>query len=132
MIAQCGGGPNIATLRAEAAVVMKSEHFAPYFGDWPGPWVFAGPDATASRLIQVGFEKIHTDLESSPQRFPDADAYRTFLKTVIFGAHLARLPSDELKDAFLDELTRVAARATPPFLVDYWRLNIRAQRPLPD
>ena len=129
LIAQCGGGPNLATLRAQAAELMKTSPFAPSFEGWPGPWEFAGADVTAGRLRTVGFRQVRTALETSPTRLPDAAAYREYLRTVVLGAHLARLPDDALRDRFLDALTVQAAAAEPPFLLDYWRLNIRAQRP---
>ncbi|MHB1415081.1 MAG: hypothetical protein ACYC1C_07490 [Chloroflexota bacterium] len=58
------------------------------------------------------------------------EQYREFPATVIFRAHLARIPDDELLVRFVKALARLAATAEPPFEVDYWRLNIRAQRPL--
>jgi trans-aconitate 2-methyltransferase len=129
LVAQCGGGPNLATLRAGAAELMRSPLFAPSFTGWAGPWAFAGADVTAARLRTAGFTQVITGLETSPERLPDAAAYREYVRTVVLGAHLARLPDAALRDRFLDDLTAQAAAATSPFSLDYWRLNIRAQRP---
>jgi hypothetical protein len=42
--------------------------------------------------------------------------------------HLARLPRDE-RQAFVNALTVEAAGDSPPYTLDYWRLNISARRP---
>jgi hypothetical protein len=59
----------------------------------------------------------------------DADEFRAFITTVVIRDQLARLPDQALKDAFVNELTRRAATDTPPFELDYWRLNMSARRP---
>jgi len=45
------------------------------------------------------------------------------------GEHLARLP-EEKRAPFIDTLTEGAELEEPPFVLDYWRLNMRATRPL--
>ena len=49
--------------------------------------------------------------------------------TAIFRPHLARLPDDRLKTAFVDALASQAAADPVPFELDYWRLDIDATRP---
>ena len=127
--AQCGGGPNLERLLARAKVLMTSPELAPYFGDWPGPWEFADDITTANRLQDAGFTDITTWLYESATPMDDAVAYRAFLANVILGEHLARLPEDK-HAAFLDALTEGAATEDPPFVFDYWRLNMRASRPI--
>jgi trans-aconitate 2-methyltransferase len=127
--AQCGGGPNLDLLLARAKMLMTSPELAPYFGDWPGPWEFADDITTANRLQDAGFTDITSWLYEAPTPMADAGAYRSFLTNVIFGEHLARLPQ-ELHTGFIDALTEGAAAEDPPFLLDYWRLNIRATRPI--
>lgn len=127
LVAQCGGGPNIERLLARGRDLQATPRFAPYFEGWPGPWEFANAETTAARLQAAGFSDIETNLEYMPALMADADAFREFLTNVIFGSHLARLPSEELRQAYVDSLTVDAARDDPPFELDYWRLNMRAR-----
>lgn len=126
--AQCGGGPNLARLQARIDALAAEPDFAPYLGNWAGPWNFQNDVATAGRLANAGFDQIETGLISAPAVFDDAAAYREFIGTVVFGQHLARLPTATLRDAFLDRLTAQAASDPTPFELDYWRLNLQARR----
>lgn len=127
--AQCGGGPNLAALLARAGDLMASPTFAPFFAGWPGPWHFADDAATAGRLRTAGFVDVAAYLEEAPTILPDAATYHDFLRDVIFGVHLARLPDDGLRHAFVETLTREGAADDPPFFLDYWRLNMSARKP---
>jgi trans-aconitate 2-methyltransferase len=127
--AQCGGGSNLERLFDRALVLMRSPELAPYFEGWGGPWEFADDVTTANRLQDAGFIDITTWLYEAPTAFDDANAYRSFLTNVIFGEHLARLPEAE-RAPFIERLVDGAALEDPPFVLDYWRLNMRASRPL--
>jgi len=129
LVAQCGGGPNLKLLLQRVAELMAREPYASYFDGWLGPWHFADPESTAVRLADAGFSAIHTDLEFHPAVMPDADEFRTFLETVILREHLHRLPKDALKSAFIASLTDQAAEDDPPYVLDYWRLNLSGTRP---
>lgn len=129
IVAQCGGGPNLARLRERAERLLRAEPYATHIGDWPGPWTFATNIETATRMEALGFVDVRTGLEEQPTPMPDEAAYREFLATVIFGEHLSRLPSDELRTSFLDTLTAHARTDKPPFELDYWRLNLQGRRP---
>jgi len=129
LVAQCGGGPNIARLHERAAALMREPHFAPHFESWQEPWEFADAETTARRLQESGFEDVRTSLVSAPVVQPDASAFRTFITTVICRPHLAYLADPGLRDAFVQGLTEQASHDTPPFELDYWRLNIEAKRP---
>jgi trans-aconitate 2-methyltransferase len=131
LVAQCGGGRNLDHLLHRTADLTTRPRFAPYFENWVGPWEFADDTTTAERLRKAGFVAIETSLESAPTKMPDAAAYRDFLTNVILRAHLARIPDPNLRVAFVDHLTELAEADNPPFLLDYWRLNMKAQRPLP-
>lgn len=129
IVAQCGGGPNIARLHERAVDLMREPRFAPYFTSWQEPWEFADADTTSRRLEAAGFADIRTGLVAAPVLQPDFDAFRTFITTVICRPHLAYLPEANLRDTFVQMLTEQAAQDTPPFELDYWRLNIEATRP---
>jgi trans-aconitate 2-methyltransferase len=129
LVAQCGGGPNLDHLLHRAADLTTRPRFAPYFENWVGPWEFADDSTTAKRLKKAGFVEIETSLESAPTKMHDAAAYREFLTNVILRSHLNRIPDPNLRLAFVDHLTELAEADNPPFLLDYWRLNMKAQRP---
>jgi trans-aconitate 2-methyltransferase len=127
--AQCGGGPNLKRAHALAERVMHAPPFTSFFARWPGPWEFADATTTADRLRAAGFVDIDTNLEEAPTSLASEDDYREFVTTVIYHPHLDRLPSAELKQAFLDRVTALSARDDPPFTLDYWRLNLAARKP---
>lgn len=129
LIAQCGGGPNIEAVANRALALLQTDPFAAVNAPWEGPWNFADAPETIERLTAAGF--IHADAEviHAPVIMPDEAAYREFLGTVVLGTHLNRLPTTELKDAFLDEMVVQGRTDDPAWLLDYWRLNLQAQRP---
>jgi len=125
---QCGGGPNLARFRGQAATIMRQPRFGSYFEGWAGPWEFADAETTARRLSAAGFVDIETGVEPAPVMLPDASTYRDFVATAVVRIHLQRLPP-AIGDAFLDALVEPAAMGQPPFAIDYWRLNLRGRRP---
>lgn len=127
--AQCGGGANLARAHAHAEAVMALPAFADFYREWREPWNFAEPDATARLLRAVGFADTRCWLEETPVTFPDDETYRAFMKTVVLRPHLARLPDDAVRAAFLERVAARAADDDPPFTLDYWRLNLRATKP---
>ncbi|MFL5771042.1 MAG: hypothetical protein ACJ765_13280 [Chloroflexota bacterium] len=62
-------------------------------------------------------------LHDEPTRFEPGEPFKAFLRTVILGAHLERLPAAD-HEAFVDE---VAGRL-PNAEIDYVRLNVTARR----
>ena len=113
LVAQCGGAGNIASVREILATV----------GDgWLGTNRYETPEATEARLRAAGFVDVETWLQPEPTRFERREL-ETFLRTVVLGAHLERLPEIE-RDAFVHE---VASRLPEP-VIDYVRLNIVAAR----
>lgn len=129
LIAQCGGGPNIAAVANRALAILRQEPFATVVGDWDGPWHFAAPQDTVARLGSAGFARPQAELIHAPVVLDDEAAYREFLQTVVLGTHLERLPDDALRSRFLDEMVQLGATDDPPWLLDYWRLNLQGQRP---
>jgi len=114
LVAQCGGAGNIATIEAVLRTV----------GDgWVGVHHFETPEATNRRLEAAGFVDIDCWLNDEPTAMEPGDPFRSYLRTVVLGAHLERLPPED-RDAFVDE---VVARL-PGTTIDYVRLNILATR----
>jgi trans-aconitate 2-methyltransferase len=114
LVAQCGGAGNIASVRGVLATI----------GDgWLGASHFETPEATTERLAAAGFEDVECWLAEEPTDFAPGEPLETYLRTVILGAHLARLPEGE-RDAFV----RLVAERLPAPRIDYVRLNILARR----
>jgi trans-aconitate 2-methyltransferase len=114
LVAQCGGVGNIASVKRVLATI----------GDgWIGPAHYETPMATVRRLDAVGFVDIECWLNDEPTRFEPGEPLEAFLRTVILGPNLERLPPDE-RAGFVHE---VATRLPDP-LIDYVRLNIVARR----
>ncbi|MGK2851349.1 MAG: class I SAM-dependent methyltransferase [Candidatus Limnocylindrales bacterium] len=114
LVAQCGGVGNIATVQRALAAI----------GDgWLGPVHFETPLATIRRLDAAGFVDIECWLTDEPTRFAPGEPFESYLRTVVLGAHLERLPADE-HDGFVAAV--VAGIGEP--VIDYMRLNIVARR----
>jgi len=129
LIAQCGGGSNIAAVANRALSVLRREPWAELVGPWDGPWNFAGARDTVARLGSAGFMHPTAELIHAPVVMADEAAYREFLSTVVLGTHLERIPDDALRDAFVDEMVDAGSTDDPAWSLDYWRLNLQAQRP---
>lgn len=129
LVAQCGGAGNVRRITERCADLMRQPLFAPYFESWVDGWEFADAETTAARLRDAGFEDIETSIEAAPVLQPDADAYREFVAHVVIRRHLAQIQDPALRDHFVDLLTTRAAGDTPPFELDYRRLNMSAQKP---
>jgi ubiquinone/menaquinone biosynthesis C-methylase UbiE len=126
--AQCGGGPNLAGLLSRAQALISAPPLQRFFAGWRSPWEYASAETTAERLRGAGFTEISTGLEPAPVLLAGAEQYREYLGNVIFHRHLERIPDTARRNWFLDELTRQSAQDDPPFLLDYWRLNLSARK----
>jgi trans-aconitate 2-methyltransferase len=114
LVAQCGGVGNVASIRRVLATIADG---------WPGPAHYATPLATVRRLDAAGFVDVECWLTDEPTRFEPGEPFETFLRTVILGAHLERLPQEE-REPFV----HLVAQRLPEPLIDYVRLNIVARR----
>jgi len=65
-------------------------------------------------------------VEAAPTVLDNAQQYREFISNIIFRRHLAVLPGEDLRAAFIDNLVEEGAADNPQFLLDYWRLNLSA------
>jgi trans-aconitate methyltransferase len=129
LIAQCGGGPNILNVRQRAQVLMEAEPLRQFFAGWPGPWYFASPELTRTRLETAGFVDVETSTVAAPVKLTSYDTCRDYLENVILGTHLDRIAQPALRAPFLDRLAEQFSADDPPWVFDYWRLNISARRP---
>ena len=114
LVAQCGGVGNIASIQRVLATL----------GDgWLGDVHFETPEATRRRLEAAGFGDIDCWLTDEPTAFEPGEPLEAYLRTVVLGSHLARMPPSK-HDAFV----RAVAAGLPEPRIDYVRLNIAARR----
>jgi trans-aconitate 2-methyltransferase len=114
LVAQCGGSGNIASIQRVLATI----------GDgWTGPAHFETVLATTRRLDAAGFVDVDCWLTDELTRFDPGEPFETYLRTVVLGAHLERLPPGE-RDAFV----HAVAEGVGESVIDYVRLNIVARR----
>lgn len=128
LVAQCGGGPNLAVLLGRADRLMRDPRFAAYFEEWTEPTYFSDAETAARRMRAAGFEDVETSIEPAPTSFDAPVEFQEFIANVCVRHHLARLPPRE-RELFLRELTVAAAGDSPPLTLDYWRLNLTGRRP---
>ncbi|MDN3351387.1 class I SAM-dependent methyltransferase [Actinomadura sp. DC4] len=112
--ADCGGKGNIAHVRAAVEDVL---------GAPTDIWHFAGAEETRERLERAGFTDVRAELVPDPARLEPGEQFDSYLRTVVLGAHLDRVPPAE-HDAFV---SAVAERLAEP-VVDYVRLEFSAKR----
>jgi trans-aconitate methyltransferase len=127
LMAQCGGGPNLARILRRAHALMESPRFAAFFADWKDPQNYQDAESTAARLRAAGFVDVETNIEPAPFSMPNAEVFSQFLATVTLRQHVARIPVPEKRQQFLAELAREASQ-DPEFQLDYWRLNMRGRK----
>jgi trans-aconitate 2-methyltransferase len=129
LVAQCGGGPNLERQHRRADALMRTPAYAPFFAAWTEPWEFADAETTRARLTTAGFVEIAASVVAAPVVQADRAAFVEFVTHVIFRPHLACLPDDRARTAFVDALASLAAADPIPFELDYWRLDVDATRP---
>lgn len=121
--AQCGGAGNIASVSAAIDRLRGAAPWDAAFHGWVDDWNFAGPEETAALLAAAGFVDVACALEPRPVHLDDPHA---FLRTVVLGSHLARLP-EAAHDDFV-EAVRGELDTGEGVTLDYVRLNISAVR----
>jgi trans-aconitate methyltransferase len=125
--AQCGGGPNLARLRRRADVLAATPKFAAYFAGFEEPWLYQDAEEATATLRRAGFVEVETSVEAAPTVLDDAAHYQEFVCNIILRRHLENIPTEEERSEFMAQLTEQAAKDDPPFLLDYWRLNLRGR-----
>jgi len=129
LVAQCGGGPNLARIRGHVAEAAAGDaRLAPLRG-WPGPWEFADAPTAHARLVAAGFTDVVTAVVPAPVPLGDAHAMGEHLRAITLRSHLARLADDAARAALVDAVLARAAADDPPFTLDHWRLDLDGRRP---
>lgn len=127
--AQCGGGPNVLHLRRRAGALAATDKFSAFFVGFREPWLFQNAEEAAETLRRAGFVNIRTSIEDAPTVLDGAPQYKEFVRNIILRQHLALIPTEGLRDEFMENLTEQAATDDPAFSLDYWRLNLSGTAP---
>ena len=127
--AQCGGGPNLAQLRQRVRALCLSVEFSPWLGEFSEPWFFSDAEGAEARLRSAGFEEVRTNLEAATITVSSAEEFKGYLRTFILHSHLDLLPSELLRETFVQALAHSCGAENPPWTLDYTRLNLRARKP---
>jgi trans-aconitate 2-methyltransferase len=130
LVAQCGGGANVARMHARAEALLDEPAYASFFEGFAEPWHFADDATTRGHLEAAGFRDIDVSLVPAPTPFADRASFREFAEAVVLGSFVQRIGDPALRARFVDTITDQAERDDPPFEIDYVRLNIRAARPV--
>ena len=125
--AQCGGGPNVARFRERANALAATPKFSAYFTGFREPWLFEDSEGAAERLRKTGFAEVETSEEATPTQMDDATHYSEFVRNIILRRHLEQIPTEQERTEFMAILTDEASKDNPPFVLDYWRLNLRGR-----
>jgi len=127
LVAQCGGRGNIAWVTRATEEVMGEGRFQDHFEGWEDTKEYADAETTRERLEAAGFEEVGTWMHEEPTRFGSVDELARYLKTVVLGRHLERLPEAD-HQPFADAVAAKVAAVEEPPTMDYVRLNILATR----
>ncbi len=127
--AQCGGAANLARLRGRVDGLAATSRFARYFAGFHEPWLYQDAKGAAQTLRRAGFVDVETSVEPALTVLEDAAQYIEFVRNIILREHLRRIPSEDLRSEFMENLATRAAGDDPPFSLDYWRLNLRGAVP---
>jgi trans-aconitate 2-methyltransferase len=126
-VAQAGGGNTLQSYWRMADTVISREPFAQHLKTFRRQQDYLDPEITRGQMQSAGFTNIHVTLQDAPVQFPDAAAFREFIRTVNLKNHIERLPA-ELRERFLDEVTEASVRSDRPLTLDYQRINMKATR----
>ena len=125
--AQCGGGPNLLSLRERANALSATPKSAPFFEGFHEPWLYQDAEGAAQCLRRARFVEVETSTEAAPTILENSAQYSEFIRNIIFRRHLENIPSEQLRSEFITNLADQAAADNPAFLLDYWRLNLRGR-----
>jgi trans-aconitate 2-methyltransferase len=121
LLAQCGGEGNVAAVLEGLSEVTQEEPFAEHLASWPGPWKFTSQERAGREMEAAGFAEVESEVHVE-EVHPDDPP--TFLRTMVLGSHMERLP-EPLREPFV---ARVGERLGSPLSLRYVRLTLSARR----
>ena len=126
--AQCGGGPNLARIHERATTITQCAEYRDFFVGWKRTTHYETPETYQENMRRAGFRDIKVWLEQAPAQLADAEEFKQYLATVTLREHTDRITDPVLRLRFLDQLALKASQDDPPFVMDYWRLNMSARK----
>lgn len=127
--AQCGGGPNLERIHRRAQTIIDCPEYREIFAGWRRTTHYETPETFHDNMLRAGFKDIDIWLEPAPAQLSSAEEFKDYLATVTLREHTSRITDPILRQRFLDQLALHASQDSPPFVMDYWRLNISARKP---
>jgi trans-aconitate 2-methyltransferase len=128
--AQCGGFGNNHNVLEAVAAVREQPRFAKHLGEFKDSKKYRTPDEAKAALEGAGWSSVRASLFEAPVPFEDHQSAALYVKTILLRDHVARLPAD-LQDAYcLAVVEETVRRHGEPYVADYVRLDLWAQRPL--
>jgi len=125
--AQCGGYGNNAHVLESVAAIRTQERFAQHLGAFRDSKKYRTPEQAVESLERAGFVDAHASLFEAPVPFDDNDAAALYIRTILLRDHIARLPSEELRDAYARAVVEETVRRWgAPYVADYVRLDMWA------
>jgi trans-aconitate 2-methyltransferase len=128
--AQCGGGDNLKRLRERVRALSQSREFSPWLGNFPEPWYFSDARDAAARLDAAGFSEVATSVEQAAFSVATGEEFKNYLRTFVLHRHLELLPDAAHVELYLQEIAAQCVHDSPPWTLDYWRLNLKARKRL--
>lgn len=126
--AQCGGGENIKKLMAVTRDVEKRVPYAEHLSGGVDSRKQRTERQAVEALLANGWKNARANVFPSDVVFDDVDSAVLYLKTIILQPQTSALP-EELSEQFLREvIDEVIIRHGAPFVADYVRLDLWAER----
>jgi trans-aconitate methyltransferase len=128
LLIQCCDFDNLKKTISLYDTVKNSLEFKQYFSQWKQSWNFATPPNTKNILENIGFKHIQAYISNSNVNFDSKNKYSLYVKTVVLGPYLKYLPSEQLKNKFVEATLNMIEQDYPELKwnLDYVRLNILA------
>ena len=126
--AQCGGFGNIARLMDAAHEIERRDPYHEHFPEPTDSRTYRTPERVQESMGRNGWTNVRARLFDAPVTFDSADDASLYLRTIILQHQVSVLP-EELGEPFLrDVIAEIERRQDAPFVADYVRLDIWAER----
>jgi trans-aconitate 2-methyltransferase len=125
---QCGGPGNLHSLHLRASALAATAEYAEAFQGFKENWYYATAEETQGQLRDAGWTAVHSWVEVRPTHFADAASFSDFIGNVNLRPFLARLDPARGK-RFTASVVEGFAKDSPPYTLDYVRLNGSARAP---
>ena len=126
--AQFGGGPNIKQLIHHYYELSNEPEFE-HLVEKNLPWNFPSIAETKSHVTNAGFKDIQVSLTESPEVFGNIPSFSRFVENIILFPLLSHIPNKREHHPFVEKLAIKTLSGPRPLTVDYWRVNVVAQKP---